>query len=340
MPIDLRLIRYAAALAEHGSFTRAADALDIAQPTLSRGIRDLEADIGLPLFTRHRHGVEVTDFGYLFLEQAASVSAQVADLEREVALAKGLHKGELAVGLGPHVAELLLPHALPRFVSEHPAVRIRIQIDSIEVLGRALRQRALDFVVGESTILESDESIDVFEGLEPIKAYLFVRAGHPLVAAKEVSLRDVLGYPLVQVSRLPPRVLKPFLEALGASSTTELSLPIPAVDCPTIPFAVETVLGSNAVMLVSLGMVKRELALRRVVPVCHESWMRSNWAFMKLRHRSPSPAATAFLAALRAANEASVTEDAMLERRWRPLLPSRAVPANVALPKRRDKRRR
>jgi DNA-binding transcriptional LysR family regulator len=340
MPIDLRLIRFAAALAEHGSFTRAADALDIAQPTLSRGIRDLEADIGLPLFTRHRHGVEVTDFGYLFLEQAASVSAQVADLEREVALAKGLHKGELAVGLGPHAAELLLPHALPRFVSEHPAVRIRIQIDSIEVLGRALRQRALDFVVGESTILESDESIDVFEPLEPIKAYLFVRAGHPLVAANDVSLRAVLDYPLVQVSRLPPRVLKPFLEALDASSTTELSLPIPAVDCPTIPFAVDTVLGSDAVMLVSLGMVKRELALRRVVPVLHEGWMRSNWAFMKLRHRSPSPAATAFLGALRAANEASVAEDAMLEKRWRSLLPPRSIMSNAVAPNGRRKRSR
>lgn len=334
MSIDLRLIRYAAALAEHGSFTRAADALGIAQPTLSRGIRDLEADIGLPLFTRHRHGVEVTDFGYLFLEQAASVSAQVADLEREVALAKGLHKGELAVGFGPHAAELLLPHALPRFVSEHPAVRIRIQIDSIEVLGRALRQRSLDLVVGESTILESDESIDVFEPLAPIKAYLFVRAGHPLVAAKEVSLRDVLDYPLVQVSRLPPRVLKPLLEALGASSTTELTPPIPAVDCPTISLAVDTVLGSDAVMLVSLGMVKRELALRRVVPVLHEAWMRSNWAFMKLRHRSPSPAATAFLTALRAANEASVAEHAMLEERWRPLLPPRLAPmvSAVTLP--------
>ena len=340
MSIDLRLIRYAAALSEHGSFTRAADALGIAQPTLSRGIRDLEADIGLPLFTRHRHGVEVTDFGYLFLEQAASVSAQVADLEREVALAKGLHKGELAVGLGPHAAELLLPHALPRFVSDHPAVRIRVQIDSIEVLGRALRQRALDLVVGESTILESDESIDVFEPLEPIKAYLFVRAGHPLVAAMDVSLRDVLDYPLVQVSRLPPRVLKPFLEALGASSTTEPSLPIPAVDCPTISLAVNTVLGSNAVMLVSLGMVRRELALRRVVPVLHEGWMRSNWAFMKLRHRSPSPAATAFLAALRTAHAASVAEDAMLEKRWRSLLPPGATTGTPAASERRGKRRK
>ena len=136
----------------------------------------------------------------------------------------------------------------------------------------------------------------------PVKAYLFVRPGHPLVATKGVSLRDVLDYPLVQVSRLPPRVLKPPLEALGTSSTTGLSLPLPAIDCPTIRLAVDTVLGSDTVMLVSLGMVKRELALRRVVPVFHESWMRSNWAFMKLRHRWPSPAATAFLAALRAAH--------------------------------------
>jgi len=337
--IDLRLIRFAAALAEHGSFTRAADALGIAQPTLSRGIRDLEVDVGLPLFTRHRHGVEATDFGYLFLRQAALVSAQVSDLEREVALAKGLHKGELALGFGPHAAQLLLPHALPRFVSAHPAVRIRVQIDSIEVLGRALRQRALDLVVGESTILEGDESIDVFESLEPIKAYLFVRAGHPLVSST-VSLRDVLDYPLVQVSRLPPRVLKPVLDALGAPSTTGLPLPVPAIDCPTIPLAVDTVIGSDAVMLVSLAMVKRELALRRVVPVFHESWMRSNWAFMKLRHRSPSPAATAFLAALRTAHAASVAEDAMLEKRWRARLPQRASPGNVASPKTRRKRSR
>jgi hypothetical protein len=87
-------------------------------------------------------------------------------------------------------------------------------------------------------------------------------------------------------------------------------------------------------------MVKRELALRRVVPVFHESWMRSNWAFMKLRHRSPGPAATAFLAALRAAHAASLAEDAMLEKRWLTLLPQRAVPGNVASSKTRNKRSR
>ena len=337
MSIDLRLIRYAAALAEHGSFTRAAEALGIAQPTLSRGIADLEANIGLQLFTRNRHGVEATDFGYLFLQQAASVSVQVADLEREVALAKRLHKGELSVGLGPYAAQLLLSHALPRFVSAHPAVRIRVQIDSLEVLGRALRQRALDLVIGESTILESDESIEVFESLEPIKAYLFVRAGHPLAAANP-SLRDVLDYPLVQISRLPPRALKPFLDALGATSMAGHPLPVPAIDCATVPFAIDTVLGSDAVMMVSLGMVKRELSQRRVVPVVHESWMRTCWAFMKLRHRSTSPAATEFLAALRSAHAASLVEDAALQKRWRARLPASAVSGDLVSAKFRDKR--
>jgi len=327
--IDLRLIRFAAALAEHGSFTRAADALGIAQPTLSRSIRDLESSVGLPLFTRRRHGVEPTDFGYLFLEQAAAVLAQVSDLEREVALARGLHKGELAVGFGPYAADLLLPQALPRFVSAHPAVRIRIQVDSLEVLGRALRQRALDFVVGESTILEGDESIDIFERLEPIKAHLFARAGHPLAAANAL-LRDVLRFPLIQVSRLPPRVLKPFLEALGASYAATLSRPVPAIECPTVPLAVATVVGSDAVMLASFGLMKREMAQRRVVPIFRERWMQSSWAFMKLRGRSPGPAATAFLAALRAAHAASIAEDAMLEKRWRAHLSQRAVPGNAA----------
>jgi len=84
--------------------------------------------------------------------------------------------------------------------------------------------------------------------------------------------------------------------------------------------------------------MKHELELGRVVPVLQESWMRTSWAFMKLRHRSHSPAATAFLAALRTAHAASVAEEAMLEKRWQPLLPPRAVPGDVASPKRRRRR--
>jgi DNA-binding transcriptional LysR family regulator len=309
--IDLRLLRHAAALAEHGSFSRAADALGIAQPTLSRSIKDLETSVGLPLFTRSPQGVEPTDFGYVFLKQAAAVSTQLSDLEREVALAKGLHKGELAVGLGPYAAEALLPHALPRFIAAYPAVRVRIQVDSLEVLGRALRLRTLDVLVGEGSILEGEESIEIFEQLAPVQGYVVVRAGHPLTKAA-ASLRDVLAYPVVQVSRLPPRALRPLIEAAVGGQSGTSQPPMPAVECPTVPLALATVMGSDAVMFASLGMVKRELALGQVACVFQAPWLRSGWAFMRLRHRSLSPAGAAFLAQVRDAHADFVAEEARL----------------------------
>ena len=116
MSIDLRLLRHAQALAEHGSFSRAAEALDIAQPSLSRGIKELETRVGLPLFIRSRSGHEPTDFGRVFLQHAAEVLSQVGDLEREVALAKGLGTGEVAVGLGctwPRCSDRFAPRAFP-----------------------------------------------------------------------------------------------------------------------------------------------------------------------------------------------------------------------------------
>jgi DNA-binding transcriptional LysR family regulator len=314
MLIDFRFIRHAIALAEHGSFSQAADVLGIGQPTLSRSIRDLESQVGRALFTRGRRGVKPTDFGYLFLKQAVLVAAQMQDLEREVALAKGLHKGELAVGFGPYPFNLLLPLALPRFITTQPALRLRVQVNSLEELGQALRQRALDLVVGERSILEGDESLEVIESLPPLKAYLFARAEHPM-ASRRVELGELLRYPLVQISRLPPRALKPFLEARSRAGTTD-DRPVPAIECPTVEAGIAAIVGSDALMLATLGMMERELVARRVVPLLREDWMATNWSLIRLRNRSPSPAIEAFVALLRAAHQQRTREDAALESRW------------------------
>jgi DNA-binding transcriptional LysR family regulator len=314
MLLDLRSIRHAVALAEHGSFSRAADSLGIGQPTLSRSIRDLESQVGKSLFSRSRRGVKPTDFGYLFLKQAALVAAQMKDLEREVALAKGLHKGELAVGFGPYAFNLLLPLALPRFMTTQPEVRLRVQVDSMEELGQGLRKRALDLVVGERSILEADEALEIFDSLPPLKGYLFARAEHPL-ANRRVELGEALRYPLVQISRLPPRVLKPFLEARRRAATFD-DRPVPAVECPTVEAGIAAIVGSDAVMFATLGVMKKELVARRVVALLREEWMSTNWSFTRLRNRSPNPAIEAFLTLLRAAHQHRIKEDAALERRW------------------------
>ena len=323
MALELRLIRHAQALSQHGSFSRAAEALGIAQPTLSRSIKDLEEGLGLPLFFRHRHGVAATDFGHLFLQQAAMVVAQVADLEREVALAKGLQKGELSVAMGPYAAEVLVPGCMQRFMAARPAVRLRIQVDALESLGRLLRARAADLIVGEATVVEDDVAIEIVAKLPDIRAFIVARTGHPLTTLATVTMSDVLDYPFVQIARLPPRVLKPVLSARRAAKAgSKTATPFPAIECPTVPLGISAIVGSDAVMLATLGTVRRELQAGLVAPVLHEAWMRSDWAIMRLRNRPLGSAAMTFVGELRREHEAARKEDAALCKRWEPGQPS------------------
>jgi DNA-binding transcriptional LysR family regulator len=326
MPLDLRQVRHARMLAEHGSFSRAADALGIAQPTLSRAIQSLERELGLPLFTRHRHGVEPTDFGLMFLEQAARVTTQLDDLEHEVALAKGLGEGELRAGLGPYAAHALMPRCVGPFVAAHPAVRLRIELGPWDALARMLRARSLDLVVGEASLLPDDDAdIELVERLAPVRAHLLARAGHPLARRRGVVLDDALAWPVVQVARFPPRVLKPFLAARAPRQATGDTAPppFPAVECPTVELALATVVRSDALMLGALGAFRVEIEAGLIVPVLHEPWMRADWAVTRLRRRSPGPMALAFVDALRDAHERLLADDRELAGRTSTSAPAR-----------------
>src|SRR3954452_20585446 len=87
MDLDLRKLRYFAAVADHLHFGRAADELHIAQPVLSRQIRALEQDLGASLFTRDRHGVTLTDAGRQLLADATPLLASAHAVRRRVTAA-------------------------------------------------------------------------------------------------------------------------------------------------------------------------------------------------------------------------------------------------------------
>ena len=315
MQIDVRSVRHAQALARHGSISRAAAALGIAQPTLSRSIKDLEIRVGLPLFTRHRHGVQATDFGHVFLKQAALVAAQIADLEREVALARGLQSGEVTLGAGAYAAESLLPRCIRKFTSEHPGIRLRIQMESPDVLGRNLRSRAIDVAVAEGSVLEQDPDLEVVGRLmPPIRAYFVVRTRHPLQSKADVTLADLLTFPFAQVVSFPPRILKPLLASRARIRAT--LPPFPTIDCPSFVLAKSAIIDSDAVTVSILGLVKDELERGQVVPILEQPWMQSNWVIFKLRGRSLGPAALALTDELRRAHLELAQEEAALRDRW------------------------
>jgi DNA-binding transcriptional LysR family regulator len=318
--IDLRLLRHAQALAEHGSFSRAAEALDIAQPSLSRGIKELETRVGLPLFNRSRSGHEPTDFGRVFLQHAAAVLAEVGDLEREVAFAKGLGTGELSVGMGPYVAEVLGPICAARFAAAHPGVRLRTVMNDPATVARLLRARTVDLAIAEASVLEDDDAFEVIAELTPLAGYVVVRAGHPLAGRTSLELEEILDYPFAQVVMLPPRVLKPILAARRPPSVhggTAASA-FPAIECPTIHFATRIVAdaNANAFTFATLGMVRAELERGQIVPLLEAPWIRGEWNIVHLRKRTTSPAMDAFVEGVKQAHAEVLREEVVLRERW------------------------
>lgn len=96
------------------------------------------------------------------------------------------------------------------------------------------------------------------------------------------------------------------------------AVPFPAIECPTVPLGIGAIVQSDAVMLATLGMVRRELHTGLVAPLLHEAWMRSDWAIMRLRNRPLGAAAMDFVGELRREHEAARKEDAALCKRWEP----------------------
>ena len=334
MKIKLRLLYQAQALLEQGSFSRAAEKLNLSQPALSRGIKELEDQVGLQVFQRKRSGLELSDFGRMFMQHAAELILAAEDLEREVALARGLETSQVSIGAGPYVMASLMPICTPDFIAAHPAVRLKILTDSPSVVGRLVRTRIIDLGIAEASTLESYDDLEVVTRLSPLQGYLMVRKGHLLTSRAQPRIVDVLEYPFAQVITLPPRVLKPVLAArrLPHARSRVESRPFPAIDCPTLDLAVQIVTNSDAFMFAALGMVRAEIEQGRMVPVLCEPWMHSNWCVVKLRKRSMSPAMTAFVKKVEQAHEKVVRDEEELRALW--YRPADSMP-NPAKPRRR-----
>lgn len=141
--METRLLKYALEIARQGSFTRAAEEVRIAQPSLSQQIAKLEHDLGLQLFERHRGAVTPTGDGERFLKQADRIVQLHDDLEREMAERRAGMGRELVVGTPVITGAHILPPLLAAFQTQYPHVRIQLfedspaQLETLTAAGRA-----------------------------------------------------------------------------------------------------------------------------------------------------------------------------------------------------------
>jgi LysR family hydrogen peroxide-inducible transcriptional activator len=140
----LRQLQYLKLLAEHGSFSRAAEAAYVTQPTLSAGVQELEKILGAPVVDRSRSGVILTAIGEEAVRRANDILARTDDLVQAAHAAGQPLTGRLRMGVIPTVAPFLLPKALPMLRRRFPKLSLFLREDLTHRLIAALKSGALD----------------------------------------------------------------------------------------------------------------------------------------------------------------------------------------------------
>jgi DNA-binding transcriptional LysR family regulator len=188
--MDLRQLRYFVAVAEELNFSRAAVRLNLAQSALSTQIRQLEAEVGGPLFVRSTRRVELTAAGEALLEDARPIlSSADAALLRTTAVARG-QVGEIVVGsLGPAPGELLAP-VLAQFTARHPDVRVEVRALAFSELVDGLRKGRADVAF---LYLPLDEPDIELTPLLTEPRIVVLASTHPLATRATLSPADLEG---------------------------------------------------------------------------------------------------------------------------------------------------
>ncbi len=284
---NLQQLRHFSALVEHGNFARAAEAVNLSQPALSRSIQALESSLDCRLLDRHSRGISLTVHGQLVLEHAQRLLAGSRALRNAVSQLANLETGELLLGSGPYPAARLVPQALGRMASAWPRVRVNLLIDNWRGLRDRLLRDELELFVADIRDFEQDPLLYI-EGLGAHTGVMFCRPKHPLSALKDLSIEDLLEYPLA-ATQLPLEVAQELNRASGRDQTV-------SIQCDNFMVLKVLVAQSNVVSMAPWDVIADDVnAGRLIILALQKTSFNQNSAYglVSRAGHSLSPAAQA-----------------------------------------------
>jgi DNA-binding transcriptional LysR family regulator len=191
--MDLRLLRYFVACVECKNLHAAAEALHVSQPALSKAIRNLEAELGVPLLERQPRGVVPTAYGTTLLRYAKMASSEMRRAKAEIDAMRGATKGKIHIGAVPTMIAPMAK-AARGVMASHPGLKLAIRAGFSSELTAALLDGELDLAL----ILVPEDGAPLglkFEALRRTDPVVVARAGHPLRQRETLSLQDLAEYP-------------------------------------------------------------------------------------------------------------------------------------------------
>ncbi|MCB8819079.1 LysR substrate-binding domain-containing protein [Microvirga rosea] len=288
MALNLHLLRLFEAVARHQSFSRAAEVLRISQPAVSKGVRELEAQLGNPLLERGPGGVRLTEAGRILLIHARAVFSAEQAAEDALDAVRGLRRGTLRIGASTTVATYFLPPLLGAFHHASPDIDLRLTSANTFTVADLLLRRELDIALVEGPVDDADIHVRSWRDDELV----FVAAtGHPralvpqplrledlrddiLVMREPGSgTRDIAWHALQRASFTPRRIL----EVSGNEAIVRVAA------------------AGLGIGVVSSAVVADQIALGRLCRLVIENFsMKRTLTRLSLPNRQPSPATIAF----------------------------------------------
>ncbi|WCN37918.1 cidABC operon transcriptional activator CidR [Aneurinibacillus uraniidurans] len=186
--MDIRHLQYFVKVAQLKSFTKAAQALYITQPTISKMIKSIEEELGIVLFNRLGKQVELTDAGHVMFVQAQDIVHSFQNLSSELDDLMSVKKGHIRIGLPPMIGSSFFPKVLGKFREQYPDVTIQLLEDGAKKVEADVENGALDIGV---VLSPTNEELFHSFSLVKEKLMLLVHPSHSLADRERVSLSEL-----------------------------------------------------------------------------------------------------------------------------------------------------
>lgn len=194
--MDLTQLRYLCLLAEERHFTRAAARANVAQPALSRQIRKLEEELGIPLVLRTTRRVTLTPHGTEAVQHARRALEAVEDIRASADEVRGLQSGHVALGVTHTPGPVDIAAVLGRFQRDHPGVDLEVREGFSVDLADDLRNDTIDLAVVSAISMAQRRALRLDRlASEPLLA--IVPADHALAARRRIRVEELRGLPIV-----------------------------------------------------------------------------------------------------------------------------------------------
>lgn len=295
--MELRHLSAFVAVFEEGSFNRAAQRLDLAQPSISATIRHLEHELGVALFERMAHGARPLPAGETFYRHCLRVLAEIDGARLAVGHSSGRISGRISVGLGPTVAKGIMPRFLPRYLDDFPEVEVRLSEAFSGPLIEWTLSGQLDFAV---VVLPAVDRRLVTRrlGAEPI--LLVAAPGHR-------PLLETPGHPLKLILPVANNGLRNILDRHIHAT----GLPVARfIEVDSLHGMMGLVLQSDWVTMVAASSAASEIRRGDLAATALRPPLSLDFYIIHPARKALSPAASAFVERLKAEFERARTDRA------------------------------